>query len=398
MKTQALLEQFTTPELHENHIEMIVFGEDWGGHPSSTQHLIKRLLPAHKIVWINSLGLRRPTLSLRDGKRVINKLHAMCSPLDAQVIREVQEQGASDVAPCQIIAPKSISWPGNPLASQFNRLSLKKQIDETIARHNFKRPILWTSLPSAVDALECYPDYPVVYYCGDDFNALAGVDHEPVARMEQRLALRADLIITASRDLFERFPSHKTILLEHGVDYQHFSTPVSRAPDLPDHPRIAGFYGSLHDWLDQDMIATTARDLPDWKFVFIGDKHCDTGKLDSLDNIEFLGPRAHSRLPSYVQHWQASLLPFLDTPQIRACNPLKLREYLSAGKPVISTDFPAARSCGDRVRLVRSAADLTTALKAMAAEGPKEAMPDTRMMVQSWENKARLLTDHLLSF
>ena len=141
--------------------------------------------------------------------------------------------------------------------------------------------------------------------------------------------------------LYKKFPREKTELLLHGVDLKKFQTPSPRAPDLPDVSKIAGFYGSLKDWIDIELLWKAAQDLPQWTFVLIGEVHTDISRLESLPNVRFLGPRKHHELPNYVQHWNVSMIPFKDTPQIRACNPLKLREYLAAGTPIASIDFPA---------------------------------------------------------
>src|SRR5262249_3752618 len=153
------------------------------------------------------------------------------------------------------------------------------------------------------------------YYCGDDFGALVGVDHEAVLEMERRLVAHADLIIAASKILAARFPAGRTLHLPHGVDVDRFATPAPRAPDEPQGRPIAGFYGSLSDWIDIDMIAKAARDLPDWWFVLIGPEHTDTGALKALSNVRLLGPRPHDQLPSHIQHWTVAMIPFRDTPQ-----------------------------------------------------------------------------------
>lgn len=370
-------------------LDIIVFGEDWGAHPSATQHLMTRLFTRHRVFWVNSLGLRRPRLT--DHKRAFRKLWAMTQ----NGTKNPGERDRLRNGPHQIIAPRCLPWPGNRVVAEINRFSLMQQIEALRTRHQLRRPVFLTALPSAIDLLEAYPNCPVVYYCGDDFAALAGVDHAPVAKMEQRLAERAERIVTASPQLAERFPVSKTILLEHGVDYDHFATEAPRATDLPQHTKVAGFYGALHDWLDQEMIATAAAQCPEWTFLFIGEKHCDTQRLDRVKNVVLLGPRPHGALPSYAQHWDVGLLPFRDTPQIRACNPLKLREYLSAGRPIISTDFPATRAFEDKITLIRSAQELTHALQNVAPV-PKR-VPDRDMQTQSWDAKAWILEKQLLT-
>ncbi|PCJ96218.1 MAG: glycosyl transferase [Zetaproteobacteria bacterium] len=381
----------SSPQTHKR-LEIIVFGEDWGSHPSSTQHIIKRLIPNHDIVWINSLGLRRPKVNAQDFKRACNKLKNMLHKRNENTIFKANE---TDVT--HIVHPRAISWPGNPLASLLNRYLLGQQIESIIETRGFNMPILWASMPSAINAIDNYPNHKVVYYCGDDFRALAGVDHRPVEKMEKRLAARADLIIVASKPLQKRFPEEKTVLLEHGVDYELFSTDAPRAPDFPDHPLIAGFYGSIHDWLDMGIIVQAAQACPEWTFVFIGNVHINISSLKTLKNIKFLGARAHKNLPSYIQHWQVSMLPFKDCEQIRACNPLKLKEYLSAGRPIVSTEFPALTPYRKNVHVMRNANELITILNNLkdSISGPRK--PDNTMQMQTWGCKAKLVEKHLLS-
>jgi len=371
-------------------MEIIVFGEDWGAHPSSTQHLIKRLMPHHQIMWMNSLGLRRPKFTARDAKRAYRKLKNMfCKK---QKGRDGLVTG--DYPP--IIHPRALSWPGNPLVGRLNRVLLGRQIDQIIRDHNFDMPIFWASMPSAIDAIDNYPNHKVVYYVGDDFRALAGVDHRPVEAMEARLADRADLIIVASTALQNRFPAEKTILIEHGVDYDLFATDAPRALDLPDHPHIAGFYGSIHDWIDLDLIAQAVQGCPEWEFVFVGDIHVDVTALKSIKNIHFLGARAHSDLPKYAQHWTVSLLPFKDCEQIRACNPLKLREYLSAGRSVVTTEFPAMQPYRDHVHVMHDAQNLIEILNNFQGQSLPR-VPLEVMQNETWDHKARGVEHALFS-
>lgn len=266
-----------------------------------------------------------------------------------------------------------------------------------IKKAKLESPVLWTSLPTAVDMCGHLGETALVYYCGDDFSALAGVDHETVNAREQELVARADLILAASEALAKRFPSTTTRLLPHGVDYDLFTKPAKRANDLPDDGRpIAGFYGSISEWLDIDLLISTIEQLPDWHFVFIGKAVIDTSRLTRFDNVSMLGERAHHELPSYSQHWTASLLPFADNPQIRACNPLKLREYLAAGRPVISTEFPALSEYSEHVHTVTDADSMTAALQLCASQpeghARKQAVAD-----QTWSVRADQVSDWMES-
>lgn len=337
-------------------IDMLVFGEDWGSHPSSTQHLIKHLLPEREILWVNSLGLRRPRLTRRDMQRAWKKLLATLHNPEPHAQSNTSTQ---DLQPQQV-NPLTLPLPGSPMARTVNQALLKNKLLPMLENNNSK-PLLWTSLPSAVDVVGHMGERAAIYYCGDDFSALDGVDHAPIEKMEQELADKCQLIITASSKLAAKFPSHKTVVLPHGVDTELFNTPAPRADDLP-LGKVAGFYGAIAGWFDQALFINLAQILPDWQFVLVGPANADISALTAEPNIQWLGPKPHHELPRYSQHWDIGLLPFINNAQIQACNPLKLREYLAAGSPVVSTDFPALDGYRDIIKVSDSAQGFAEAM------------------------------------
>ena len=374
-------------------IDMLVFGEDWGGHPSSTQHLIKHLIPEQEILWVNSLGLRKPRFTQRDMHRVWNKLSALLHTPFSSESTQRNRQGPQP----SILQPCTIPWPGSQMARRINQTILTQQL-KPLLKQNKQRPLLWTSLPSAVDVVGKLDERATIYYCGDDFSALDGVDHHPIQQMEQELVHKSTLIITASNKLAEKFPSQKTIVLPHGVDTELFSAPAERATDLPSGP-VAGFYGSIAGWFDQALMIDTARHLPHWTFVLIGPASCNIEELLKEPNIQWLGPKPHHELPRYSQHWDVGLLPFLHNRQIEACNPLKLREYLAAGSAVVSTDFPALDGYRDLIDIRNDAGGFAQAIEHSYQSNNQQfiRMRQQRLSQESWEKQAMLLKDILQS-
>ncbi|KKD60206.1 glycosyl transferase [Grimontia sp. AD028] len=368
--------------------DLIVFGEDWGGLPSSTQHLIRRLSEQRKVVWVNSIGLRRPTLTMNDVRRAWRKLTAKSVPTAAK-------SEANLPANFTLVNPSTLPAPRTRFGRNIASSMLMNQLLPIIEKANLHNPILWTSLPTAVDISDKLGASSVVYYCGDDFSKLAGVDHDTVAERETELVNKADLILAASETLYTRFPAMRTRLLPHGVDYSLFSTPAPRAKDLPnDGKPIAGFYGSLSEWLDYPMLHSTIEALPDWHFVFIGHA-CDEAKtLAKHDNVTLMGPRPHHELPGYSQHWSASLLPFTDNGQIQACNPLKLREYLATGRPVISTPFPAVSEYRGYVSIVNNVDEMISALE-RAGQKQNNSHQQAAVSPHTWDARAEKLADWL---
>lgn len=369
--------------------DLVVFGEDWGRHPSSTQHLVKRLAEDRRVLWVNSIGLRRPRFSLRDAGRAVEKLRMAAGRRGGAPAGD----RARPSDPVDVLSPFALPWPGSRIAEAINRGALARQIRPRLAGRA-SRPILWASLPTAAAVTGALGESAVVYYCGDDFGGLAGVDHAAVLRDEERLAARADLVIAASPALAARFPAEKTLLVEHGVDFDLFASPVPRAEDLPAGP-VAGFYGALADWIDVPLLAETARRLPGWTFCFVGPVLTAIDELAELPNVRLLGPRPHADLPRYSAHWTASLLPFRDCAQIRACNPLKLREYLAAGTPVVSTPFPALAPYAGHVATVRGPDAFVAALEAARTDQGDRAARRARVADETWTARARVVADAL---
>jgi len=370
--------------------DLIVFGEDWGGLPSSTQYLIKHLSNDRKVLWVNSIGLRRPRASWHDMKRIVIKVLRCAFPA---FFKTVSENSLKNI---QVINPMAIPVPKTKIESLLSVFLLKKQLHKHIK--NLNKPILWTSLPTAVDLIGQLNESAVVYYCGDDFSGLAGVDHIDVSQYEQQLIAKSDLIITASKKLSEKFPARKSIELLHGVDLELFSQPTKRADDLPRSGKpIAGFYGSLSDWLDIKLLSGVIAAMPHWDFVFIGRESTDVTEIKQYPNTHFLGEKAHDQLPRYSQHWQVSILPFINNAQIQSCNPLKLMEYLAVGQPIVSTSFPAADIYGDVIHRVDSVDDFIETLEASKYFATKAFKQTTQSKVsdKSWASKARLLSQSL---
>ena len=372
--------------------DLIVFGEDWGGLPSSTQHLIRHLSQQRKIVWVNSIGLRRPTFNLCATNRIFYKLFGNAGTGNKTKGVSVVSNNSIPSDNFHLVFPKTLPAPRSKLGRWLAVKLLVSQIKPVAKVAGLIKPILWTSLPTAVDVSGHLDESALVYYCGDDFSALAGVDHETVAQREQELVKKADLILASSEKLVLDFSTKTTKLLPHGVDYSLFTTPVPRAEDLPNdgHP-IAGFYGSLSEWLDIDLLCETIAQMPDWHFVFIGHSVVDTRALRQFDNVYLLGSRSHQQLPSYSQHWTVSLLPFKDNAQIRACNPLKLSEYLAAGSPIVSTPFPAVNVYSKIVQIVNGSDEMVAALLASEKMNKPKLIEASRNTVvnNSWVAKAQ---------
>lgn len=378
--------------------DLVAFAEDWGRHPTSSQHLIRCLAAERRVLYVNSLGLRRPRLNASDATRATRKVMAAIGLNQATSQSDAIDQPDSivDTPPnLDVISPIAVSWPSSRLAYQFNRNLLRRQLCRELAARKFDRPVLWLSLPTALSVVGALNERAMVYYCCDDFGSLVGVDHAPVMAMERKIVEQADLIFTTSDVLAERMPHHKTIMVPHGTDLGHFGTSQPRASDLPDSPKIAGFYGSIDARLNLDMLMKSAKRLPDWEFVLIGPISTDISALSAHHNIHVLGPRPYRDLPRYVQHWHVSLILYRFDEQVRAGNPLKLREYLAAGTPIATIEVPAVKDYADLLSICSDPDGYAAAIVAASTDAARNGERRAAVANDSWQSRANLISQSL---
>lgn len=325
-------------------MKFIVFGEDWQSHPSSTQHIFKELAKSHDIVWINSIGMRKPTIKLLDVKRVFYKLKSLV------LKKRHTEESAGNNSKLKDHTLPILPWHDNKLVKAFNKWIFNKKsfVDN--------EPIIyWVSVPTAIYLINLRPIDKIVYYCGDDFSALAGVDHLMVEPLERELILKADLIYVVSEFLSSKMPKHKVKLLSHGVDFDLFNNKKQKAVELSNiNKPVIGFYGSLNAWLDKELLQKLALERPQYQIMLIGNIIENFDSLLSLNNVSHVPAVEHHKLATFSQHWHVSILPFVDNAQIRACDPLKLKEYLATGTPIVSTNFAAVRPYQEAVLIADS--------------------------------------------
>lgn len=367
--------------------ELLVFGEDWGRHPSSTQHLINHLRHQFDVQWVNSIGLRAPSLSAKDFKRINDKLMQWWQPA-------IPGTEAQMRPPRKLIKPMVLPFHSSPCARWLNRKLFSYQLHK-VAGNKQQRRVVWLSLPTAVTLLDvCDSDF-VIYYVGDDFTALSGVDHQQAAVMEAELIERADLIVAVSDSLLARMPKDKCRVLPHGVDWDLFAKPKPKAPALEGLENTVGFYGNIASWVDLKLIREMALARPQYTFCMVGPVNTDISLIEGIDNIRLLPEVSHQALPGYSQHWDVSILPFVQNAQIQACNPLKLREYLAAGSPIVTTEFPALKPYRHLMYVATAQTflhriDFAMCLNALQKQDLKSRMQGT-VMHESWEYRARQL-------
>lgn len=376
-----------------NNRDFIVFSDDWGRHPSSCQHLVTNLLPHNRVLWVNTIGMRSPKLSLYDIGRCFEVVSGW-----------LNKKGVTkDVAlPPNLRVVSPIMIPFNNLypVRAFNRVSTTRKLKELMIGQGMKKPIVVTTFPCTCDLVGEFNESIHVYYCVDDFTNWPGVNKQLISVMEDELIRSCDLILATSDDLCKKKvrANKKPTLLSHGVDFDHFHSALESAkPEefLAIPSPIIGFFGALSSWLDFDLIVSLAKARPEWSFVFIGPADTDISVLKMLPNIHLVGRVSYERLPAYAAFFDVGIIPFKVNDLTKSVNPLKLLEYLSCGIPVVSSPMPEVARFAHVVTIADGVGDFLAGIEHSLANNEQCARALRKEVArnQSWQAVAERFSD-----
>jgi glycosyltransferase involved in cell wall biosynthesis len=150
---------------------------------------------------------------------------------------------------------------------------------------------------------------------------------------------------------------------------------------------IIGYFGSIAGQIDLELIAYLAEQRRNWTFLLIGMASVDVGAIAALPNVHMAGPQPYESLPRWAKAFDVAIVPYRRDRFVLNSNPLKIREYLASGKPVVSVRAPEIERFGDLVFLADSKEDFLHKIE-QALEGETAEIRQTRMervRNSSWE-------------
>ncbi len=310
-------------------------GNYWTGAVTGRHHILKRLASSYNILFVNSIGManirkiRRNTIL----GRVRNKLRAymrylrkadgwyIFSPISLPL-----GLGALDAAGAGMAA-----W---QLRMVFRWLGIR-------------RPVLWVCHPRAAELIDGIDHAALVYNYSDKFVSFREIDdRESVQRLDEQLVHRSTHIICNLLHTYEELHAtghgYKAFYIPHSVDFDRFNALVDSVVDPPADMAgipgpIIGYYGTLTDSNDWEIIRYCATARPQWSFVFIGTvrEDMDPG-IRALPNVHFPGRKPYEELPRYLKFFDLCIMFWRVTDWIYNSSPLKTKEFLAMGKAIVS--------------------------------------------------------------
>jgi GT2 family glycosyltransferase/glycosyltransferase involved in cell wall biosynthesis len=195
---------------------------------------------------------------------------------------------------------------------------------------------------------------PYAYLLYDYMDEISLLDLPPAELERDHMLMleRANLVTVSADSLMVKLPQHlksKAVLINNAVskafiDAIDADKRVAKKLQLGHEHPILGYYGAIAEWMDFDLVDRLALELPNARIVLIGpvsdivtNRIAET--LWKYTNVALLPPCKQLDLVPFLNHFDICLIPFVKNIVTDAVSPVKLYEYFSAGKPVVTTDL-----------------------------------------------------------
>jgi glycosyltransferase involved in cell wall biosynthesis len=352
---------------------------------TNQHHLMSRLAErGDRVLFVESLGLRRPTLAGRDLRRLARRA--------ATGLRGPRRRDG-----VHVLAPLVLPLHDVAAARTLNARLLPALVGRAARRLGMRSPVLWGYVPQAEILLDSLRPHRVVYHCVDDIAAQDGVDAASFRAAERRFAARADLVLASAPSLAARMRTLSPHVLDapNVADTALFSRALAAGPVDPalaalPSPRLV-FTGAIAaKKLDLALLRDLARARRDWTIALVGpvglgDPHTDVTDLAAEPNVALLGSRPHGDLPAVLRGTDVALIPYRRSPLTDSIFPMKVYEYLAAGCPVVATPLPALRGEPAVVTAPDAGSFVAAVQRALAEPLERAAQRADHAAAHSWE-------------
>jgi glycosyltransferase involved in cell wall biosynthesis len=362
------------------------------GH--SDIQLARRIAQSRRVLVVNSIGMRMPVpgKTRQAARRILRKLRSMLHGT---------RQPESDLPNLYVMSPVSLPVYGPRLLRTANAALVRWQVQWALRRLRMHQPHIIVTVPTAWDVISPMARSSLIVNRSDKYSSYGEANTAAMAQLESNLLAHADAAVYVSHRLLEeerlsllRGEAH---FLGHGVDYAHFAKATQN--DSPEDlrsirsPRI-GFFGGIDDYvIDLELLEKVAREIPDASLILIGAATCDMTALTSYPNVYWLGFRPYQEIPRYGAGFDVAIMPWLQNEWIANCNPIKTKEYLALGVPVVSTYYPESDYVDDVIAVAMDHEEFVRYVRAaLAGRGVStEKQRRERVRGDSWELRSEML-------
>lgn len=324
-------------------MNIIIFSTaDWD-NPfwTNKQHMAKNFEKhGHKVIYVDSLGIRKPKVDKRDILRILKRFKSLFKPY---------KKVSSNI---WVVSPFILPFHKYKAVAKFNDIFLSIVIKILMYFLDFKKYFFWTYSPVTNTIIDKFSAINKIYHCVDDLSALPNVDKDILIEKEKELISKSDYIFTTSENLFNYIkPLNENSYYQNNVcDYEHFSKAKKLDYKMPDDIfKIKGikiiFVGAISSYkVNFELLNQIAKKNPTWNILMIGQigegqPETKIDLLESCSNIHLLGAKNYDDIPMYLHFSDVSIIPANLNDYTKSMFPMKFFEYLSSGLQVVSTNL-----------------------------------------------------------
>ena len=376
-------------EQNEQKETMVCFsGVDWWYHNGGLfcPQVMRRLSRNYRVLFVNSLGMRVP--SFRNDKNAIKKIiRKLCSM--RHFVKKVEYR-------MYVFSPLSLPFYGSRFGTIFNTFLVSLQVKLAMICLRFTAPIFYVECPPAMEVIKKLRRKYLIYQRTDLFEAMPGGNKQYIAALDDELTRSADLVLYVNSTLWKQGlqKNSNSLLLGHGVDFGLFSgaEKTSYIPeDIAGIPRpIIGYFGDISDkTIDIALLEFVVEKLPDMSFLFVGSISTDINRLKRFKNVHFLGSKPYEQIPFYGKEFDVAIMPWNKSKWIEFCNPIKVKEYLALGKPIVSMYYPEIEPYRDVVYVAQDYDSFVSCILEAAKENnpAMKQLRRERVRNETWDSK-----------
>jgi glycosyltransferase involved in cell wall biosynthesis len=200
-----------------------------------------------------------------------------------------------------------------------------------------------------------------------------------------KITKKSDIILTTSASLYKiRNEEHPRVyLVRNACEPQHIGHSHSMPPKLKGLKRpIIGFIGAVGQWVNIEILDKIASK---YTTVVIGPEF----EQSLPANVIKIGKKEYQQLPNYYNNIDIGIIPFYKNETTKAVNPIKMYEYLAAGKPIVATELPEMKLFPNHIFTANNIEQFFKAIK-KAKKAIKPELERERKKIarrHSWESR-----------
>jgi len=384
-------------EFLASHDGILCFGgEDWWYHNRAhfDMQVMRCLAQRTPVLFANSVGFRMP--SVKEGTQFLHRI--------GRKLRSMARSLNNPLAGLYVVSLLSVPLWHRRFFANLNVLSLEFQARRACRLTGIKHPLLWVACPTAFEVVKRMKGNAfLVYQRTDKFEEYSEQTQKYLIAADRWLSAHANLVLYVSTVLYEeeRERNPNSLLVRHGVELDHFDPDKAVKEGIPKDLAnikrpIVGFFGEIEDdTVDMALIGEAVRALPNVSFVFLGRLIADPAPVHGIPNVYFLGKKPYEEVPQYGAQFDLAIMPLKQNRWKYYSNPIKLREYLALGLPIVSAEFSEAANYRDVIYVAHNSEDFIQGIRE-ALEGHGVGSVESRrarVSGNTWEQTALYIAE-----